>query len=205
MFCKVCGTVNDEGTEVCKKCAHDLRNPIIPEQTLTQMSTRLGPENTMGKGLGGITRTTRILLYVTFAAVVIIVPVFFIASSMNSENAKLGIEQLTDGGTPIPLDGYEPDEESVQMGDTARIDNAKQIQEAVEDHASNFGSYPMSLTEVAETLNFDADPDIYDYYQLENEYQYELRTELEGLGVGLNSNDIVSENGVYYYIVSESP
>ncbi len=204
MFCKVCGTVNAEGAQVCIKCAHDLQNPVVPEQTLTQMSTRLGPENTMGKGLGGISRTTRIIIYVTFAAVIIILPVFFIASSMNSENAKLGIGPLTSGGTPITLDGSEPDEEGVQEGDIARINRAQEIQQVLEVHSSDFGSYPLSLDEVAEQLDFDADPNIYDYYQRENEYQYELRTKLQGLGVGLNSGNIVSEGGVYYYIVSES-
>lgn len=169
----------------------------------------------MGKGLGGISRTTRIIIYVTFAAIIIILPVFFIASSMNGESSKLG--QLGGGPTEIPAAGgtlgaeegggvtapRSPSEAMASQGDISRITNAQRIQTALEVYASDYGPFPDTLDEIAENLDFDLDLDIYEYSIGEqSDYTYELRTVLGGVGVGLSESETINEDGVIKYLLT---
>ena len=201
MYCSDCGTVNPKNTQCCFKCGHDLERSEKEEKSEVDIALAArtgGVRYTSSPG----TLTTRIVIVAGIAAIVVMIPIFFMTAQL-----KTALPVLTREGKPaLEQDGAglglaPPERPEVIADDVRRKANAAKARVALEQHFAEVGGYPDSLDELsAQTLGFIPDPEVYIYESLDDAHDFRLEVYLRSAVV--SGTDVVKEGDITKLVIT---
>jgi hypothetical protein len=179
MYCCNCGTINNEPTEICLKCGHDLSEPKAKIESDIDIALAARPKRSSSTVSNK--SVTRFLVLAIILTSISALPIVFMTLQIKKDHPILTRQAGPASGDNEAGLGLDPRQRSeVIARDSAKKANTRKAQTTLEQYFAGNGHYPNSLDELdPKMLGFVVDPQAYLYEPMAGGSDYRLTVSLE--------------------------